>query len=173
LPRVGRDEEEIRLLFVGDDWAEAHHDVEIQDETGRALARRRLPEGIGGIAALHALLADQLPGDAEPDQVVVGIETDRGPWVQALLAAGYQVYAINPLSASRYLRAALAFGHAVDHHIVREPLELDTRIFPGHPGGRVAGGNLTRRPAGSHRSVREPLGSYGSSHPAIRPRSAS
>jgi len=90
------------LLFVGDDWAEAHHDVEIQDETGRALARRRLPEGIGGIATLHALLAEHLPGDAEPDQVVVGIETDRGPWVQALLAAGYQVYAINPLSASRY-----------------------------------------------------------------------
>ena len=94
------------MLFVGDDWAEAHHDVEIQDETGRALARRRLPEGIGGIATLHALLAEHLPGDAEPDQVVVGIETDRGPWVQALLAAGYQVYAINPLSASRYLRAA-------------------------------------------------------------------
>ena len=90
------------MLFVGDDWAEAHHDVEIQDETGRALARRRLPEGIGGIATLHALLAEHLPGDAEPDQVVVGIETDRGPWVQALLAAGYQVYAINPLSASRY-----------------------------------------------------------------------
>src|SRR5664280_779330 len=41
--------------------------------------------------------------------------------------------------------AGLAFGHAMDHHIVREPLELDTRIFPGHPGGRVAGGNLTRR----------------------------
>src|SRR5664280_2638343 len=52
------------------------------------------------------LLAEHLPGDAEPDEVVVGIETDRGPWVQALLAAGYQVYAINPLSASRYLRAA-------------------------------------------------------------------
>jgi hypothetical protein len=38
---------------------------------------------------LHALLAEHLPGDAEPDQVVVEIETDRGPWVQALLAAGY------------------------------------------------------------------------------------
>ena len=33
------------MLFVGDDWAEAHHDIEIQDETGRVLARRRLPEG--------------------------------------------------------------------------------------------------------------------------------
>jgi transposase len=90
------------LLFVGDDWAEAHHDVEIQDETGRRLARRRFPEGIAGIGQLHALLAEQLPADAGPDQVVVGIETDRGGWVQALLAAGYQVFAINPLSASRY-----------------------------------------------------------------------
>ncbi len=33
---------------------------------------------------------------------MIGIETERGPWVQALLAAGYQVYAINPLSVSRY-----------------------------------------------------------------------
>ena len=90
------------MLFVGDDWAEAHHDVEIQDETGRRLARRRLPEGVAGMGQLHALLAEHLPVDAEPGQVVVGIETDRGPWVQALLAAGYQVFAINPLSAARY-----------------------------------------------------------------------
>ena len=32
----------------------------------------------------------------------VGIETDRGPWVTALRAAGYQVFAINPLSSARY-----------------------------------------------------------------------
>jgi transposase len=89
------------VLFVGDDWAEAHHDVEIQDQDGRRLVRRRLPEGVAGMAALHALIADQL-GDGEPADVVVGIETDRGPWVQALLAAGYRVYAINPLSVSRY-----------------------------------------------------------------------
>ena len=35
-------------------------------------------------------------------EVVVGIETDRGLWVHALVAAGYQVYAINPLAVSRY-----------------------------------------------------------------------
>ncbi len=33
---------------------------------------------------------------------MVGIETERGPWVQALIAAGYQVYAINPLQVARY-----------------------------------------------------------------------
>jgi transposase len=94
------------VLFVGDDWAEAHHDIEIQDETGRRLVRRRLPEGMAGIAALHELIGQHVGQDDgeldDPAQVVVGIETDRGPWVQALLAAGYQVYAINPLSVARY-----------------------------------------------------------------------
>ena len=102
------------MLFVGDDWAEAHHDVEIQDETGRRLARRRLPEGVVGIGQLHALLAEHLGVDPEPDQVVVGIETDRGPWVQALLAAGYQVFAINPLSAARYRERHVTSGAKSD-----------------------------------------------------------
>jgi transposase len=90
------------LLFVGDDWAEAHHDIEIQDESGRRLAGRRLPAGLAGIAAVHALVAQYLPADADAAAVVVGIETDRGMWVQALVAAGYQVYAINPFAVSRY-----------------------------------------------------------------------
>jgi len=36
------------MLFVGDDWAEDHHDIEIVDEHGKVLARRRLPEGLEG-----------------------------------------------------------------------------------------------------------------------------
>jgi hypothetical protein len=47
-------------LFLGNDWAEAHHDIELVDESGRRLARRRLIEGVDGLAALHALLADHL-----------------------------------------------------------------------------------------------------------------
>jgi len=101
------------VLFIGDDWAEAHHDLEIQDDTGRTLARRRLPEGVAGMAALHALVADHL-GDGEPADVVVGIETDRGGWVQALLAAGYQVYAINPLSVARYRERHVVSGAKSD-----------------------------------------------------------
>lgn len=87
------------MIFVGDDWAEDHHDVYLMDEAGQRLAARRLPEGLSGIGALHELIALHAE---EPDQVVVGIETDRGLWVSALAAAGYQVWAINPMAAARY-----------------------------------------------------------------------
>ncbi|OOK80280.1 transposase family protein [Mycobacterium kansasii] len=84
---------------MGDDWAEDHHDVWVMNEAGRRLASRRLSEGITGMRQLHELIGVHAE---EPDQVVVGIETDRGLWVQALVAAGYQVFAINPLAVARY-----------------------------------------------------------------------
>lgn len=87
------------MIFVGDDWAEAHHDVHVMDEAGRRLVSRRLPEGLEGIRLFHELMGGH--GD-DPSEVVVGIETDRGLWVDALVAGGYRVYAINPLAVSRY-----------------------------------------------------------------------
>jgi transposase len=86
-------------VFVGLDWAEDHHDIEIRDGQGGRLARARLPEGVEGIARFHALVGAQVD---EPAQVVVAVETDRGLFVGALVAAGYAVYAVNPLSVSRY-----------------------------------------------------------------------
>ena len=90
------------MLFVGDDWAEDHHDVEVQDEHGRAMRTARLSEGVDGMARFHELVGRFLPDDADPSQVLVGIETDRGPWVRALIAAGYQVYGVNPKQAARH-----------------------------------------------------------------------
>ena len=92
------------MLFIGDDWAEGHHDVVAQDDAGKTLARRRLPEGTDGIARFHELVASCLGEDAEPDpaRVIVVIETDRGPWVKALAAAGYRVYPANPKQAARH-----------------------------------------------------------------------
>lgn len=87
------------MIFVGDDWAEAHHDICIENEAGNVLARRRVPEGLEGINRVHAMVAEHAEN---PSEVVIGIETDRGLFVQALIATGYQVYAINPFSASRY-----------------------------------------------------------------------
>ncbi len=88
-------------LFVGDDWAEDHHDVEVMNEAGKVLAKRRLPEGVAGMAGLHEMIGRQL-GDDDAAEVVIGTETDHGPWVGALVAAGYSVFAVNPLRASRY-----------------------------------------------------------------------
>ena len=39
-----------RVLFVGDDWAEEFHDVELQDEAGRRLGKAKLAEGISWIS---------------------------------------------------------------------------------------------------------------------------
>ena len=123
------------MLFVGDDWAEDHHDVELVDETGRRLTKARLPEGLEGITRLHAMIGAHGPAQwAELDpaeaaaRVLVGIETDRGAWVQALVAAGYQVYPINPLQVARYRQRHSTSGaksDAADAHVLAEIVRLD------------------------------------------------
>jgi len=113
---------------MGNDWAEDHHDVEVVDESGRRLVRRRFSEGIAGIAELHAVIADHLDEDAEASDVVVGIETDRGPWVAALAAAGYQVYPINPMQVARYRERHGTSGAKSDRgdaHVLAEIVRLD------------------------------------------------
>ncbi len=135
-----------RVLFVGNDWAEDHHDVEIVDEQGRRLARRRLPEGLDGVTGLHALIAQFCPDEwaeldiaAAASRVKGGIETDRGQWVQALIAAGYEVFAINPMSVARYRERHSTSGaksDAGDAHVLAEIVRLDRshhRPVPGTP----------------------------------------
>jgi transposase len=117
-------------LFVGDDWAEDHHDVELMDQAGRVLARRRLPEGVAGMARLHELVGQQLGEDDRDAEVVIGIETDRGPWVAALAAAGYTVYAVNPLQASRYRErhgVSGAKSDGADAHMLAGMVRTDSR----------------------------------------------
>src|SRR5262245_621831 len=144
----------VRVLYVGDDWAEHHHDVEIQDETGRRMGKARLPEGLAGVARLHELIAEHLSigadagsdtttagkggvGAAGPERVLIGIETDRGPWVRALVAAGYRVYPINPRQVARYRERhsnAGAKSDARDAHTLADMVRTD-----GHQLRPIAG----------------------------------
>ncbi len=87
------------MVFLGVDWAEEHHDVCMLDEQGEVLGRAQVANSLEGVGRIHALVAEH---SKESGEVVVGIETDRGLLVQALLAAGYQIYAINPLAVDRY-----------------------------------------------------------------------
>src|SRR3954464_15736343 len=135
LPTAVSRPEGARMLFVGDDWAEDHHDVEVQDEGGRRLARARLPEGIAGLTRLHELIAEHLTDDdVDPEtgvvaqSVMLGIETDRGTWVAALVAAGYQVFALNPVQVARYRERHGASGAQSDRgdaHVLAEIVRLD------------------------------------------------
>jgi transposase len=114
-------------VFVGHDWAEAHHDVFIEDENGNRLGAARVPEGIEGVARFHALVADHVE---DPSEVTVASETDRGLFVGALVAAGYRVLAVNPMSVARYRERHVTSGaksDAGDAWVLAELARVDGR----------------------------------------------
>ncbi len=87
------------MLFLGNDWAEARHDIELVDESGR-----RLLEVVDGLSTLHSLIADHLDEDDEADQVDLGPdfcaartnpERKVRQHVRELQALGYSV-TLNP-----------------------------------------------------------------------------
>lgn len=120
------------MLFIGDDWAEGHHDIEVQDDQGTRLVKARLPDSVEGLARLHAVVAEYSAladhEDGVVPEVVVGIETERGAWVHQLVASGYRVYAVNPMSAARYRErhsTSRAKSDAGDAHVLAEVVRLD------------------------------------------------
>ena len=87
------------MIFVGVDWAEAHHDVHVEDERAGASGEAGCPRASRGspVSTSSSVCIPKIPSE-----VIVGIETDRGLFVAALVAAGYLVFAVNPMSTSRY-----------------------------------------------------------------------
>lgn len=121
-------------VFVGHDWAETHHDVFVEDDTGNRLAAVRLPEGIEGARRFHELLATHVES---PGEVLIATETDRGLFVGALVAAGYEVITVNPLSTSRYREQLSTSGAKSDPGDARVLAELAR--MDGHNHRRIAG----------------------------------
>jgi transposase len=86
------------VIFVGIDWSEQHHEVEVQSGSGKVLKRLRVGADVAGLSRLQEVIT----GEAEePSQVVVGIESQHGLLVNALVGSGYRVYPINPLTSAR------------------------------------------------------------------------
>lgn len=88
------------MLSVGIDWAESHHDVCVMAADGQVLGKRRVDDSVAGVSEIHGLVAECSGEDDE--EVAVGIEIDRGLVVGSLIAAGYEVYGINPMAVARY-----------------------------------------------------------------------
>jgi transposase len=87
------------MILVGIDWSEKWHDVCLMDESGQVLGKRRVEDSLAGLTRLQSLIAEQAE---DPAQVAIGVERPDGLMVRALRAAGYRIYAVNPLAASRY-----------------------------------------------------------------------
>jgi transposase len=88
------------VIYCGVDWAETHHDVALVNDAGDLLAKRRIMDDAEGYQILMDLLADH--GDTSDARIPVCIETSRGLLVALLNQGGRQVFAINPMAASRY-----------------------------------------------------------------------
>jgi transposase len=75
------------------------------------------------------MIAEQLGEDIDEAEVAVGIETYRGRWVAALIAAGYRVYAINPLQVARYRERHSVSGaksDAADAQTLADMVRIDS-----------------------------------------------
>jgi transposase len=106
------------VIFLGVDWAEDHHDLRLLNEQGERLGKARIPDSLEGVRRLHELVA---PHVEEAHQVVVGIETDHGLLVRAMVATGYRVYPFNPKQAKRYREQEAPSGAKSD--------ELDAEVL--------------------------------------------
>jgi len=116
------------VIYVGIDWAEAHHDVCVENGRGEVLTKGRVPDGVEGVERIHEMLGAHA---TEPSEVVIGIELDRGLLVGALVAAGYEVHAVNPLAVSRYrdrLSPAGAKSDPGDARVLAEVMRTDRHL---------------------------------------------
>ena len=111
------------------------------------LGRARLPEGVAGMARLHGAQRGAAwattPDAAE--QAAFGIETDRGPWVAALVAAGYTVFGVNPLQASRYRERHGVSGAKSDRgdaHMLANMVRTDSHQLRAVAGDSAEAGGV-------------------------------
>ena len=90
---------EVPMLFIGIDWADAHHDIFISNETGEKIDAFRVehsPEGLNMLRDKIRILTES------KDQILFAIETHKNLLVDFLLDEGFTVYSINPKAVDRY-----------------------------------------------------------------------
>src|SRR4030065_20423 len=90
---------EQKLIYLGIDWADDHHDIVITDDSAKTLNQFQIDHTPDGFAQLHANIANY---QKSPADVLIAIETNRGLLVHELIRTGYTVYAINPKAVNRY-----------------------------------------------------------------------
>lgn len=140
------------MIFVGNDWADDHHDVCVMDVEGTVLVECRFVEGVAGMSQLQELLAAHCE---DPSEVVVGSETDQGMWMEYLIAAGFVVYAVNPKSVARYRERTRPGGGKSDRSDARTLADMvrTDRHLHRQAGGNTALASAVKTLARAHQNL--------------------
>jgi transposase len=122
------------MWYVGLDWADTHHDVEVQDEAGKHIGARRFAHSHAGLNELKAFL---LGIAASPEELACIVETNHGLLIAFLLEAGIPVYPVNPKTTHRLRKAAGAKTDRIDAHLLAKTGRFDLaelrRLEPDSP----------------------------------------
>jgi transposase len=122
------------MWYVGLDWADTHHDVEVLDEAGKRVGARRFAHSHEGLNALKQFV---LGIAASPEQLACIVETNHGLLITFLLEAGIPVYPVNPKTANQLRKSAGAKTDQIDAHLLAKIGRLDLaelrRLEPDSP----------------------------------------
>ena len=122
------------MWYVGLDWADTHHDVEVLDEAGKRVGARRFAHSHEGLNALKQFV---LSIAAQPENLACIVETNHGLLITFLLEAGIPVYPVNPKTANQLRKAAGAKTDQIDAHLLAKIGRLDLaelrRLEPDSP----------------------------------------
>ena len=123
------------MWYVGLDWADTHHDVDVLDEAGKRVGARRFSHSHQGLNELKQFLLNIAP---EVEHLACIVETNHGLLITFLLEAGIPVYPVNPKTANQLRKSAGAKTDQIDAHLLAKigrlelaelrRLEPDSRI---------------------------------------------
>ena len=134
------------MLLVGVDWAESEHAACLLDSAGAVLRRLKVPHTVAGLRRLVVAIGEREP---QASAVLVAIERPDGLLVEALLEAGYTLYALNPKAVERYRDRTSSAGAKTDP----ADAELLARILITDRDGSTAGTASARRDPTPHEWV--------------------
>jgi transposase len=122
------------MWYIGLDWADTHHDVQVLDEAGKRVGARRFAHSHPGLHELKEYLLSIAPS---PEQLACIVETSHGLLIAFLLDAGFPVYPVNPKTANQLRKAAGAKTDRLDAYLLAKTGRFDLpelrRLEPDTP----------------------------------------
>ena len=126
---------ELRMWYAGIDWADAHHDALVIDETGQQVSSLRVAHTPEGLSHLISFLSSIAPNK---EQMACIIETNHGLLIATLLEAGFPVYPKSPKTVDRRRSASGAKTDTIDASLLAKTGRADLadlrQLKPDSPG---------------------------------------